>query len=109
MAERENSEEVEESTQGIDHATDNMIHWCSKCGSNFDHVSFFKKFSAGAMKEPVPDELLCLNRCWKCVQEYYQRRRKYLEGCELQTEGVKYQQSLQNNTKKGCLLGTVTV
>ncbi|PIK57478.1 putative helicase senataxin, partial [Apostichopus japonicus] len=90
MAERENSEEVEESTQGIVHATDDMIHWCSKCGSNFDHVSFFKKFSAGAMKEPVPDELLCLNRCWKCVQEYYQRRRKYLEGCELQTEGLLY-------------------
>ncbi|XP_071819757.1 uncharacterized protein [Apostichopus japonicus] len=90
MAERENSEEVEESTQGIIHATDNMIHWCSKFGSNFDHVSFFKKFSAGAMKEPVPDELLCLNRCWKCVQEYYQRRRKYLEGCELQTEGLLY-------------------
>lgn len=74
------------------HVTGGIFHWCSSSSdTSWDPQIFFCKYSNGILKEPFPDELICLRYCWDCVHEYHQERQTYVELNQDQTEWVSIQ------------------
>ncbi|KAJ8031842.1 putative helicase senataxin [Holothuria leucospilota] len=71
------------------HVTGGIFHWCSSSSdTSWDPQIFLCKYSKGMLKEPFPDDLICLRYCWDCVHEYHQERQTYVELNQDQTEWI---------------------